>query len=137
MNRRLLDMYAQKWNTEVEANSQCTTYRVYKDLLTPESYLTMLNPFDRIRMCKFRCGIHKLSIVTGRYQNIERTVRMCNMCTQQKLGDEFHYLFECPALVTEICKYVKTYYRIRPNTLKINTLFKSANKRDTSHNFAI
>jgi hypothetical protein len=80
-------------------------------------------------MCKFRCGNRKLPIVTGRYQNIERTARICNMCTQQKLGDEFHYLFECPALVTEICTYTK-YYRIRPNTLTINQLFKSVNKRD-------
>ena len=32
------------------------------------------------------------------------------------MGDEFHFVFQCPF------KYIPSYFRIRPNTLKMSTL---------------
>ena len=45
---------------------------------------------------KFRCSNHKLAIETGRYVGIERNMRFCNICESNRLGDEYHIMFECP-----------------------------------------
>ena len=37
---------------------------------------------------------HSLSIEKGRYFNIERNQKICTLCDQGLLGDEFHCLFE-------------------------------------------
>ena len=42
-------------------------------------------------------------------------------------GDEYHYVLVCPSLMEERSKYIKRYFRIRPNTLKMNQLFNVHN----------
>ena len=42
-------------------------------------------------------------------------------------GDEYHYVLVCPSLMEERSKYIKRYFRIRPNTLKMNQLFNGHN----------
>ena len=44
----------------------------------------------RLRLCN-----HKLRIETGRYENIDRHGRYCDMCDQDVIGDEFHLFYEC------------------------------------------
>ena len=46
-------------------------------------------------LCKFRCNNFKLPIECGRWNNTPRAQHFCNICTQNKVGDEFHYVFEC------------------------------------------
>ena len=97
MNQKLSDIGAQSWNTETRTNGLCTTYRIFKKTQSFEKYLVELDPKDRINLCKFRCGSHRLPINTGRFVNINRDERICGV----KRGDEFHYLFECQALKVE------------------------------------
>ena len=79
-------------------------------------------------MSKFRCLNHKMPIVSGRYKNIPRQERICNICEKDQIGDEFHYLFQCNALEVQRKKYLKRYYRNNPNTYKMNQLFNSEKK---------
>ena len=44
---------------------------------------------------KFRTCNHKLSVEKGRYNNVERYMRYCDICNQDMLGDEYHLLLEC------------------------------------------
>ena len=48
-----------------------------------------------IPLCKFRAGNNKLPIVTGRHENTPRNMHFCLLCPDRKLGDEYHYIFEC------------------------------------------
>ena len=84
----------------------------------------------RIALTKFRCGNHRLPVVTGRFNGIERQNRICTLCNLNKIGDEFHYLFECPKLESNRKKYIKAYYRIRPNTFKMCQLFNSESSKE-------
>ena len=34
----------------------------------------------------------------GRWRNIDRGYRYCNLCNCQKLGDEYHCVLECSSL---------------------------------------
>ena len=45
---------------------------------------------------KFRCSSHKLPIETGRRFGIDREERICKDCDMNVLGDEYHFIVECP-----------------------------------------
>ena len=49
-------------------------------------------------LIQFRTGSHKLPIVTGRWLNIPRSQRVCQACQTSSVCDEYHLVFECPAL---------------------------------------
>ena len=40
---------------------------------------------------------HKLLIETGRYDNIPRNERVCNVCNCKTIEDETHFLLDCPS----------------------------------------
>lgn len=63
-------------------------------------------------MAQFRCGILPLKIETGRYYNIPADLRLCEICSENCIEDEIHFLFFC-----------KTYKDIRDRLfLNVNSL---------------
>ena len=98
VERRLVDIHKQNLSSTIFDNSQTKTYRIFKQSLNSdiENYLIELPKKDRIILCRFRCSNHQLPIVSGRYTNTPRNMRICSLCDMNTLGDEFHYLFECP-----------------------------------------
>ncbi len=46
-------------------------------------------------LCKYRTCNHRLPIETGIYLKLERNRRVCKLCGNGDLGDEYHYLFVC------------------------------------------
>ena len=52
----------------------------------------------RYLLTKLRVCNTKLPIEQGRYKNIPRHLRHCNLCNSNTIGDEFHFLLECPIL---------------------------------------
>ena len=47
-------------------------------------------------MAQIRCGIPPIRIETGRFCNLPVENRPCEICNQNKVEDEFHFLMECP-----------------------------------------
>jgi len=125
IKQRLDDVYSQNWHYEVNHNSHCLNYRIFKQTCTFEKCLIKL-PFKyRVILCKFRCGNHRLPIVSGRYSNVDRSQRFCNLCNNSKLGDEFHYLFECTEFEQARTKLLDNYFKKRPDSIKMYKLFNS------------
>ena len=58
--------------------------------------LTRKNP-SRKTLVKLRISSHKLRIETGRYDNIPRDERLCNLCNCNRIEDETHFLLDCPS----------------------------------------
>jgi hypothetical protein len=48
-------MSGTKWHSDVNNNIQCSNYKLFKNTLHAESYLTNLDCADRVSLCKFRC----------------------------------------------------------------------------------
>ncbi len=71
-----------------------------------------------LSMVRFRTANHKLPIETGRWSGIYHSDRKCNLCNNNDLGDEFHYLLVCPYFLQSRKKYLKKYYYLRPNVIK-------------------
>ena len=46
-------------------------------------------------ICKYRISAHRLNIETGRFYNIDRHLRVCNMCNKHVIEDEYHFILIC------------------------------------------
>ena len=58
----------------------------------------ILSDKDGITLCKFRTCNHRLPIEIGRWQNVDRSDRICHICQTTEIGDEFHYILQCRQL---------------------------------------
>ena len=116
LSKILKEKYLNEWYSAKQAYSvgKLDTYTKIKNHFGFEKYLNSLSfPFRR-DITRLRISSHRLSIEIGRYARIDRTDRLCSKCTLGVLGDEIHFLLECPAfnvtresligLVNEKCK---------------------------------
>ena len=98
VKQRLLDQFVQNWQTSLSDSSKALNCRIFKTKFEFKEYFKILNIGDAIRLCWFRTTNQNLPIETGRWRNIDRGNRYCNLCNCQKLGDEYHYVLECSSL---------------------------------------
>jgi hypothetical protein len=54
-----------------------------------------------------RYRLHNLNIETVRYYNIHRHARISNMCNNNHIEDEYHFILECSKYVEIRTKYIK------------------------------
>ena len=105
---------------------------MYKKEFGIENYFSKLATYEAIVFCKFRTTNHNLPIERGRFQNIVREERICNLCNKD-LGDEYHTLLVCETLNNLRKQYIKPYYYTRSNVIKFNQLM-NINKLKELHN---
>ena len=89
------------------SNGKLDTYTRIKNNFGFEKYLSSLYFTYRKDLTRLRISSHRLSIEIGRYPRIDRYNRTCSKCSVGVLGDEIHFLLECPAyqkLVVNNCR---------------------------------
>ena len=70
--------------------------------------------------------IHKLlPIEYGRFWSSDRDDRVCELCLSDKLGDEFHYLFQCSYFVDQQKAYISKDLLKRPNVVSFEKLMNT------------
>jgi hypothetical protein len=79
----------------------------------------------------FRTYNHKLPIEIGRYANIERYHSICRHCTNNSVGDEYHYLFVCSH--SDIVAARSLYLPHSYQTVCVNKYFHSMQHLKTEH----
>ena len=92
---KLIENFKQAWRESVFNSAKCLNYRIFKTDLVFEQYFHLLPNDLAMAFCHFRCLNHKLPIELGRFWGVERDDRNCELCRVNRLGDEYHYLFEC------------------------------------------
>ncbi len=94
--------------------TSCDVYVHLKPNFKMEKYLISLNKNQHIAICKFRTNNTRLPKVTQWFKKpkIERHKRFCTLCNENKLGYEYHILFECTnaKVVLNRLKYVSIFY---------------------------
>ena len=89
----------QNANSEINEQSKLHLFKNVTHSLKPAPYLSKLsNRNERSLFSKLRLGTLKIEIETGRHEKIESSKRFCKLCNSNKIGNECHFLFECPAL---------------------------------------
>ena len=91
----LKDNFIYNWQNDVFNSPKGSNYRLFKYDFIFENYLHELPPKHSKIFCKFRTCNFKLPIETGRWEDIPREERKCNICNFNEIGDEYHYLFNC------------------------------------------
>ena len=76
-------------------------------------------------LCKFRLGNSKLPIERGRYNNVPREQRYCELCNHNTIGDEFHFILECTVLNELRLNFLPKIYQKYPNAIKLSNLLNS------------
>ena len=119
---RLTDKFQQEWHSDINTLRKCCSYRLFKTDFALEPYLLTLSYNNRITLCKFRVSDHKLAIELGRHLNIPKAERYCNLCQQGKIGNEYHFLLECNALVIIRRKYMSEMYHTNHSNWKFKKI---------------
>ena len=99
--KRLEKAFIEKWNIERQGiikgqkkSSKLELYANIKPHYGCEKYLDNLDDANsRKFVTQIRISAHKFPVEKGRYINIPREQRLCNICDCKVVGDEYHYLF--------------------------------------------
>jgi hypothetical protein len=63
----------------------------------------------------------------GRWHNIARNMRFCNLCIKKEIGDECHYISECKFFNSIRNNCIDTYCIKHPSAIKFGHLMKTTN----------
>ena len=129
LTKQLTNKYKLKWLSEMETKSSCRVYRTFKTEFKLERYLMLPDCVDRINISKFRCRNSKIPVVTMRYGVIQTLYedRICPSCNIGAIGDEFHYIMQCPVFQIQRQRCLGTPYLINPDREKFLSLLQNNN----------
>jgi hypothetical protein len=102
--------FKRSWYDAIQVSNRCVYYKYYKSKFKKETYISVLPDEYVLALIRFRCSSHKLPIESGRFLGIERSERKCNDCDLGVLGDEFHFLLECPKHTDIRKEFIPNYF---------------------------
>ena len=105
----------------------CDIYVELKEQFNSEKYLLCENHKYRRAICNFRVNNTRIPKVTGRNRGVERSQRVCNLCNDNRVGDEFHVLFECKntCVMNLRRKYLPKFYTDQTSVWKMILLLQN------------
>ena len=122
IKQTLIDQNFQIWHSKLQNSSKGLNYRIFKENVQLEPYLTLLQPLHYIPLAKFRTGNHNFPVEILRWSGIPLDERKCTLCEANDIGDEYHYLLQCKYFTASRQRYIHKYYISRPNILKYKEL---------------
>ena len=98
--------------------SRLCLYRTIKLSYEVDMYISLLN-IRKFRhfYCSFKIGSLDLGIQRGRYTNVPRDQRICQLCNDG-IEDEYHFLLKCTLYDELREKYIPYKYYCHPNLHK-------------------
>ncbi len=125
---RLQDIYQQTWEEEVGGSSEGRLFKHVKGDFRFEPYLNIVRQSLRISITKIRLSSHALFIERGRWVNVQKNERLCQVCGV--IEDEFHCLIECPRFNNERRGLLPSGLNERPHMYEFVKLLKSESAAD-------
>ena len=92
-----MDLYINRWHTEMWSRDKLVTYRQFKTVFGFEPYLCIIkSPIMRREFSRYRMSSHSLEIERGRYPpRVARLQRVCRQCNLNLIDDEYHFMLIC------------------------------------------
>ena len=125
--------YVDEWYDSVDRESgrsgvgrnKLRTYRLFKSIYEPEKYCRLLMPLShRAVFAKFRCGVAPIRIETGRFENLDVSLRLCHICNV--VENEAHVMLECSAYNDLRDNLFHKAVSVLPNFIALNVNEKNA-----------
>ncbi len=99
VKKKLLQSNRDKWWVAAAEMPKLRTFVELYDFHDPRGLVyTHLTRRQRSLVTKFKIGIMSLSIEKGRYTNVPLENRLCHICNEGLLEDEYHFILYCEAL---------------------------------------
>ena len=96
---RLKSSYEQDWHAALTNSSKFSPYSSFKLSFGVEFYVKELTISKfRSAFAQLRCSSHRLRIETGRYIKEPKHNRLCLVCNQQQIEDEYHFFINMQLL---------------------------------------
>ena len=125
---RILKRYENQWNEDTQKGHEgkLRFYFEHKKIFRFEGYLDAVPLEDRRAITKFRLSCHRLPIEVLRYtkkKKVEKEERLCEICPQGEIGDEWHYLLSCNNIQMDKARreFITTIKNIVPQCTKMDT----------------
>ena len=111
------DQFMQLWHSRIinRDNDHNVTYSLFKLSHGKEMYTEILPEHLKKALFQFRIGTYILPVNNRKQLDVSRSERICRICDEGVIGDEIHFLFECPKLEDLRIKYMTLGDRMRPN----------------------
>lgn len=94
---RVKDNLIQEWFSDVNNSSKAYHYRNFNTTFQVQFYVNINLPGHLSRiLARLRCSAHELKVETGRHNGIPREQRICTLCSNNQVEDEFHLVLQCP-----------------------------------------
>ena len=88
--------YISYWQQTLQHSQKLEFYQIFKIQYGPSRYLDLTTRISERRVLITLCISNlKLLIELGRYNNISRDNRLCQVCGSNQIQDEIHFLFHC------------------------------------------
>ena len=117
-------------------NDHNVTYSLFKLSHGKEMYTEILPEHLKKALFQFRIGTHILPVNNRKQLDVSRSERICRICDEGVIGDEIHYLFECPMLEGLIIKYMALLDRMRHNVYNFVIIMLQDNDLGTIYSLA-
>ncbi len=99
---RVKDQFIADWKHQCSTKDKLRTYVTFKDSVEVAPHLSSNLPkYERSLISQIRLGVLPLRIETGRFVNLPANDRLCQVCKQNSVEDEAHFLFECDKYAEE------------------------------------
>ena len=134
IKQRICDVFKQHCYSRTLTTSKGNLYRHLLNEFKLQTYL--IKPIDKQHLkeiVKIRISAHKLNIESGRYKNIDRTERICNVCNSNDIEDEYHFILQCPLYNDLRKKLIKIYYYRNPSVFKLIQLLTTENNKELNN----
>ena len=98
----LLSLRCTAWSQSILLKPKLAIYSQHKTHICTEDYCKVnLKRGQRSLIAKMRLGVFPINVEIGRYNNIPRSERYCQMCDLRSVEDEIHVLLYCPSYTEE------------------------------------
>ena len=98
IQQRIHDIALQEQDSSILNSSKLDFYKNIYKIQTRAQYVDSISyRSDRSVLAKIRISAHNLTVEKGRYTGIPRHDRICKVCNTGSIGNEQHFLIECPA----------------------------------------
>ena len=117
LKENFINFWEKQIGRNLHSEGKMCTYRKVKFNFIYENYLDVVYRKDhRVALTKFRVSAHKLEIEKGRYERpyVRREDRKCRHCkslNKEVVGNEMHFLMECPLVEDMRTKLWKEVYK--------------------------
>ena len=120
------DLMHEEWSSSVGYKPKLRNYTKFKQELYVEDYVKVnICRMQRSLIAQLRMGILPLNIETGRYFRKPLNERLCLLCDQNQIEDEYHFLCVCPVYKVErerFCSSIPGFEHLLPENQLISMM---------------